>query len=276
MSSDDRISIRSQTLPHEIVSARDRQHELDAANEVMVAARIEAYLQVIAAVLDTLRDQHKRVVEETNFEPLGKTRQSAAWLLAGRCISLGYAVVVCLRAGLTADAAPLVRTLHEASGALRIMMNGDETTLHRKWLRDGYFSPKDLRLAQKRMEDSAAVEMLKEGIAPPGRTDELGSLVYDQWSRIAHNRRSSILESYQATLREFAYGAHPDPLLRGVWTWYGAQVVHEVTVTVGGMLAKVFGQALWIAYVEPAIGALYRLERKHPLNPSALGLKESR
>lgn len=263
-------------MPGEVVAARDRQHEVDAAHEAMLAPRIEAHLQVLTAVLDTLRDQHKRVVEETNFEPLEKTRQSAAWLLAGRCISLGHAVVVCLRASLTTDVAPLARTLHEASGALRIMMNGDETKLHRKWLRDGYFSANDLRLAQKRMEDSAAVEMLKRGIAPPGRTDELESLVYGQWSRVAHNRRSGILESYQAALREFAYGAHPDPLFRGVWTGYGAHVVHEVTVTVGAMLAKVFGRPLWMAYIEPAISALDRLQREHPLNPSALGFEESR
>jgi hypothetical protein len=262
-------------LPDEVVSARERQHEADAAIEAIVTARIEAHLHVMAAVLDTLRDQHKRVVEETDFEPLEKTRQSAAWLIAGRCISLGYAIVVCLRAGVTTDVAPLVRTLHEANGALRIMMNADETKLHRKWLRDGYFSANDLRLAQKRMEDSAAVEMLMRGVAPPGRTDELDGLVYGQWSRIAHNRRSGILESYQAALREFAYGTHPDPLFRGVWAGYGAHVMHEVTITVGAMLTKVFGRHLWMAYIEPAISALDRLQREHPLNPSALGFKES-
>lgn len=232
-------------------------------------------LQGDEAVLDTLRDQHRRLVEETNFEPLQKTRHGGAWLLAGRCLSLGYAVLVALRAGLTTEVAPLARTLHEATGALRIMLDRDETVLHRKWLRDGYFSAKDLQLGQKRMEDRAAVDMLKRGTAPPGRTDELDHQLYGHWSRIAHNRRSGILESYQSDLREFAYGPHPAPLLRAVWTGYGTQLIYEVTVTVGAALARMFDANVWLARVEPAINALNRLQREQRLDPSALGFEGS-
>jgi hypothetical protein len=51
--------------------------------------------------------------------------------------------------------------------------------------------------------------------------------------------------------------------------------MHEVTITVGAMLTKVLGRHLWMAYIEPAISALDCLQREHPLNPSALGFKES-
>jgi hypothetical protein len=151
------------------------------------------------------------------------------------------------------------------------MLDAEETDLHRKWLRDGYFSPKDLQLAQRRMEDRAAAEMLKRGVAPPGRTHEFDHQLYGHWSRIAHNRRSGLLESYRPDLRAFAYGRHPDPLRRALWIGYATQVTREVAVTVGAALTKMLGPSVWASYVEPALDALGTLEGKHPLDPEALG-----
>ena len=271
MGDDDWVRIRTAPPSDEVVQARVRQRQINAENEASVRVRIDAHLKTVEAVLDTLRDQHQTLLERTDFDPLQKTRQGAAWLLAGRCLSLGYAVVASLRAGLTTDVAPLVRTLHEACGALRILLDSHESELHRRWLKNGYFKAKDLQQAQKRIEDRAAADMLKQGVKPPGRTDELDHDLYDQWSRIAHNRRSSILESYDTNLREFSYGAHADPLRRGVWVGYGTQVVHEVTATVGLALSKFYGPEVWAARVEPAISALDRVQRESPLDPDALG-----
>jgi hypothetical protein len=274
MRDDNWVQIRAVPLLDEVVQARVRQRQIDAENEAPIRARVDAHLKTAETVLDVLRDQHQSLLEETDFAPLQKTRPGAAWLLAGRCLSLGYAVVSSLCAGLTTDVAPLVRTLHEASGALRILLDNHESDLHRRWLKNGYFKVKDLQQAQKRIEDRAAVEMLKQGIQPPDRTDELDHDLYDQWSRIAHNRRSSILESYDSSLREFAYGAHTDPLRRGVWVGYGTQVVYEVTVTVGLALSKFNGLKVWAARVEPAISALDRVQRECPLDPDALGFEQ--
>jgi hypothetical protein len=155
------------------------------------------------------------------------------------------------------------------------MFDPEEAALQKKWLRDGYFSPNDLEKAQRRMEDRAAVQMLKEGVAPPGRTDELDHQLYGHWSRIAHNRRSGILENYRGDLREFAYGPHSDPLRRALWTGYGTQIIYEVTVTVGAALTKMLGPEMWHGRVEPAISALDRLQQEHPLGPQALGFAEA-
>lgn len=271
MFADDRVPVRKQPLSDDVALARSRHHEAEAANESVLTPRIRAHVDVAEAVLDSLREEHQRLVEETDFDPLQKTRQGAAWLIAGRCISLGYAVVLGLRAGQTTDVAPLARTLHEASGALRIMLDGEETDLHRKWLRDGYFTPKELQQAQKRIEDHTAADMLTRGVLPPGRTDGLDHQLYGQWSRIAHNRRSGIIESYRPDVRQFAAGPHSDALSRAVWTGYGTQVLYEVTVTVGAALAKMLGPRLWVARIEPAITALDRLQRDHPLDPDSLG-----
>jgi hypothetical protein len=270
----DPVRINRRELPENVAGARAAQREADSGNEAALASRVEAHLRISQAILDTLRDQHRRLVEETDFDPLQKTRPSAAWLLAGRVISLSYAIVVGLRSGLTTEVGPLARTLHEASAALRIMLDAEESALHRKWLRDGYFSPSDLEQAQRRMEDRAAVEMLRSGVAPPGRTDKLDHQLYGQWSKIAHNRRTGILENYRADLREFAYGPHPDPLRRALWVGYGTQIVSEVTVTVGAVLTKMLGPETWVNRVEPAISALGRLQRDQPLDPTALGFPE--
>jgi hypothetical protein len=269
------VRIQVQPVVETVMHARAGQRAADAKNAPLAESRIATHLAVAERVLDTLRDEHRRLVEETDFDPLQKTRQGAAWLLAGRCLSLGYSVVAALAAGLTTDMAPLARTLHEASGALRIMLDPDETALHGKWLRDGYLSAKDLVHAQKRMEDRSAVEMLKQGVAPPGRTDELDHQLYGHWSKIAHNRRSGILESYRSDLRDFAYGPHPDPLRRGVWTGYGTEVISELTVTVGAALAKMLGPSVWTGRIEPAIDALNRAKLQHPLDPTVLGFNDS-
>ncbi|MEX2193913.1 MAG: hypothetical protein WD844_01385 [Thermoleophilaceae bacterium] len=271
MFADDRVRIRRQPLSDDVKLARCRQDEADGANESLVTSRIRVHLEVTQAVLDSLREDHQLLVEETDFEPLQKTRQGAAWLIAGRCISLGYAVVLCVRAGLTTDIAPLARMLHEATGALRIMLDREETDLHRKWLRDGYFAPKELQKAQKRMEDRATADMLRHGVLPPGRTNDLDRQLYGHWSRIAHNRRSGIIESYRPDLRRFVAGPHSDALSRAVWAGYGTQVLYELTVTVGAALAKMLGPGLWVARIEPATTALDQIQRDHPLDPASLG-----
>lgn len=265
--------LRTQPLPATVMQARVKQREADTSNLPIVEPRIAAHLAVHDGILDSLRGEHARLVDETNFDPLRKTRQAAAWLLAGRCLSLGYGVTAMLRANLTTEVAPLARTLYEASGALRIMLDSAEPDLHRKWLGDGYFSPNVLERAQKRMEDRQAAAMLRHGVVPPGRTREDGHWLYGEWSRIAHNRRSGVLENYSPPLWEFAYGPHPDPLRRGLWTGYGSEVLYEVLLSVGAMLTKAHGPKMWMCRIEPAVDVLQRLREQHPLDPAALGFR---
>lgn len=269
--SDGRIRVRRRSIPETVLSARTEQRRADERNAASLRPRIEAHLRVAESVLATLGREHARWVDETNFDPLQNTKQSAAWLLAGRCLSLGYAVISGLRTGLTVEVAPLARAMHEASAGARIMLDGEETLLHAKWLRGSYFKPKDLDLAQKRMEQRQAESMIKQGFAPVGRTDDLDRRIYHEWSRIAHNVRSGILENYREDLRQLAIGPHPDSLRRGVWVGYGTQLMVEVTVTVGGTLAKLAGPDLWNARIEPALDAFGLLQRDHPLDPVALG-----
>jgi hypothetical protein len=117
--------------------------------------------------------------------------------------------------------------------------------MHRRWLKDSYFSPKLLDGATTRMEHRMTAEMIRQGHAPPGRTDALDRKLYGEWSRIAHNRRSGVLESFHGDLRQFAYGVKNDPLCRGVWAGYGTQVITEITVTVGAALTKMLGPVAW-------------------------------
>lgn len=265
------MRVRVQELSDEVSAARVRQRGADERNDSLVSQRIAAHLRAHETVLDGLRDAHRATIERTDFDPEQRTRQGAAWLLAGRCVSLGYALVALLRSGIAVEIAPTARTLHECSSALRIMLESEEHELHRRWLRDGYFSPKMMEQATQRIEQRTAIEMIKQGQAPPGRTDELDRKLYDEWSRIAHNRRSGILDGYRPDLREFVYGAEAEPLRLGVWVGYGTQVLSEVTVTVGATLTKMHGREIWTTLVEPLVRVLQRSQRVHPLDPETLG-----
>lgn len=271
MNDDSRINVRRQTLTEAVLTTRSSQRSADLRNHPIVKARVEMHLGAAEGILNEFRDTHQRVLDVTDFDPLAKTRQGAAWLLAGRSLSLAYTLLSTSRAGFTADMAPGARTLQEATGAIRIMLDPAEELLHRKWLKDGYFTPTDLRRAQERIEDRQAVAMLKSGFAPPGRTHDLDKALYDQWSKITHNRRSGIAESYSPELREFSYGTRVDPLRWAVWVGYATQVQVEVVLTVGALLTKIFGQNCWLELVEPSLARIADVQEKYPLDPVALG-----
>jgi hypothetical protein len=233
---------------------------------------VEGHLRVQEQAVNTLIEAHQDIIDVYDaLDPQAKDQAAAAWLLAGRCLSLARSLTIMLRAGLTTDISPAARTPHEAGAALRVVAEGGDRTFLDKWLGDSYFSAKKLETAEHELETRIAAEMLKQGVRPPGRTTGFSKQIYGTWSKIAHNRRTGVLESYSPDLRQMAYGAHPDPLMRAVWVGYGTQLMVEVVVSVGMALAKFLGPAFWAAKVEPAVNGLNLALTRLPLGPEDLG-----
>ncbi len=264
------MRVRRHPLPVEVIAARDERRRVNAASERIVAPRIAAHLRVAQVVLDALQGEHRRLADQTNLDPLSKTRQAAAWLLAGRCLSMCDAIVAVLRAGLTIEISPLARTLHEACATLFIMLDSNETKLHQQWLRDGYFRPTTFREAEKRNRERKAIQMPGRGLAPIDSIDKPDNPIYHELSRLAHNRRSGILESYRPDLRELVSGSQADLLAHGVWVGCGTMTLFEGTLTVEISLTTMLGHKFRLPSGETIFGSFFDVEKDHPLDPTSL------
>jgi hypothetical protein len=259
-------------IPVEVLTARTNAKSAAEQNARALEPRIAGHLRVQHEVIATLIEAHQDIIDQNDtLDPTEKNQAAATWLLAGRCLSMSQSLTIMLEAGLTTDIAPVARTLHEAGAALRVIAEGGDQAFVTRWLRDGYFSPEKLERAEHELETRMATEMLKQGHPLPGRTTQLSKQIYGTWSKIAHNRRSGILESYSSQLRQMAYGPHQDPLLRAVWVGYGSQLLVEVVLTVGMALTKFLGQVFWITKVEPAVNGLNLAMNRLSLGPEDLG-----
>jgi hypothetical protein len=241
-------------------------------NGSAVQARVDGHLRAQEQAVHTLIEAHQDILDDHDaLDPEAKSQAAAMWLLAGRCLSLARSLTIMLRAGLTTDISPTARTLHEAGAALRVVAEGEDRAFIDRWLGDSYFNAKKLETAEHEVETRLVVEMLKQGVRPPGRTTGFSKQLYRTWSKITHNRRTGVLESYSPALRQMAYGAHPDPLMHAVWVGYGTQLIVEVVLTVGMALTKFLGPGFWVAKVEPAITGLNLALTRLPLGPEELG-----
>jgi hypothetical protein len=180
------------------------------------------------------------------------------------------AIVAVLRAGLTIEISPLARTLDEACAALFIMLDGSETKLHQQWLRDGDFRPTTLMEAEMRSRTRKAAQMLGEGLSAPDRTDKSDDPIYHEWSRVTHNRRSSILESYRPDLRELVCGSQSDLLSHAVWVGIATHVFFRGTLTVEISLTTMLGHEFRLPSGETIFGSFFDVEKDHPLDSTSL------
>jgi hypothetical protein len=122
------------------------------------------------------------------------------------------------------------------------------------------------------METRQAERMVKVGDKPPGRTDELDAQLYHHWSEFAHNKRSSIIESYSIDQKRFVHGGEADTVACAIWVGYGTQVLCDVVNSIGLALCKLLGTFdFWQAAVEPAIEQMQTAELRQPLDPVSLG-----
>lgn len=209
------------------------------------------------------------MVEATDFRPEDDTHPAAAWMMAGRCLSLGRALLTLLEAGHGPEIVPTARALHEASRLLAAMVDPAEGELTDRWLADEWIRPKVMSEAEQRGQTRMAEEMIRNGERPPERTHELTKKLYSGLSAIAHHSRSGFIGDFNETLRRFEYGPHESPLRRAAWQMQADEFLHDAMLAVGLMVAKVYGPRFWIEEVEPSLASIRDLTSREPLLPEA-------
>lgn len=197
-------------LREEEQSARDSGREMDAALESLVRPRIAAHISACRQALDVIEHELDRMIDSLSIDPTERTRAAALWLLLGRCVGQQRAVLLLVEHGMAVESRPLDRTVKEMTNVVKaIAAEGPAAEkIARQWLADGqaYVKAQAGRHGmtlpfQDREKQAEAFKHL--GVAGLSAADKS---VYDDLSRAAHGRRSSVLESYYAPTGHMARG----------------------------------------------------------------------
>lgn len=265
-----RVEIRQRPLPDEVVDARARFGELAEKLGPEIEPRIQRRHELHRSILDVMCEAHADFVDRTDFDPEADTRQGAAWMMAGRCLSLAGTLLGLLEQGYGPEIVPTARSLHEASRLLAVLLDSSETELADRWLAGEWVRPKAMSQAEERGQTRMAEEMIRAGIAPPGRTHELTKDVYSALSNVAHHSRAGFSGDFNRTVRRFQYGPHASPLRRAAWQQQADEILYDAVLSVGLLLTKCFGPGFWTEQVEPALDAIRTARAREPLLPDEL------
>jgi hypothetical protein len=208
--------------------------ELDALYQPAIEALIDALAEEVEGVIH----MHRLIADRTDLELKAETRWAAIWELSGRCLAICRVVLHDLRGGFGSEAAGNARALWEASILLAAVAFHEEEQLLRRWLAGEYVRPFEARAAVERKEALAREGMEAEGVGP---TAELGEKIYDLLSQPAHHRRGGFPESIQVDAREFAYGPHPDAVVRADYLNYVGHLIEIALINVITSLADLIG-----------------------------------
>jgi hypothetical protein len=240
------VPIRMRELPVEVAQARLEAAADDAANEKVAQARIEAVLTACKLVAQDLEALHRSYADITDLDLIGYSRASAIWLLSGRTLGLLRALLVQIEAGICNEAGITGRAIHEASRVLFAFSVPDAGDVVRLWLDDegrhGYVKQSTAREAEERFETALADSMERAGLPRVASTKEMTEQLYDLMSRVAHNRRSSCVNSVWEPGRRMIYGWHPSAIRRAGNAAWAASMTAEVVNSVGGALSGLYSQ----------------------------------
>jgi hypothetical protein len=259
--------VQSCDLPEEVarlrVIARAHQAQLDLQLQPLIDAHMEVYDVAIEMLVAT----HREIADRTDLDLGGETRWAAMWQLAGRCIAISRVVLHDLRGGFASEAIATMRSLHEATQLLAAIAFHEEEETVRRWLAGDWIRPREAREVHGRKQALADERMRELGIEPEhGNVAELGQQLYSALSGPAHHERGSFGESVAPSLREFAYGPHPDAATRATHVEYGGHLLEEALIVVGDAFADMLGRHYYVQAVRPLQEAMERVRREAPLS----------
>jgi hypothetical protein len=255
-------------LPSAVDQARRDAALRDAANAERLRASIDAHLDTCDAVLDEMASDHQAIADQVDFALDGDTRYAVVWQIAGRSIGFSRGFVALLRAGFTAEAWALGRTLHECNRLVDAFEDPDDgDALVARWLADtekGHVRPRDARDAERRADQRHHDAMVKAGYPPVGPTAPLTSVLYRELSQTAHHRRRAVQSFVDGDLHTMIRGPHPDWRVRAAYVRTGSDLVEESVLAVGHALGRFTGST---AYLVERLMPLQ--ERLHAVRASA-------
>jgi hypothetical protein len=259
------------STPSDVRRARQKFAQANEANRSILEPLIQVHLTAYDAALIELEAAHRLVADETALALDAETREAALWLVTGRCIGLARAAYALASAGYAVETVPVLRSLHEAVRLLSVFALPGEDALVARWLRGRNVSRGDIMAASHRQEEAARVEMIREGVAPPGTTRSHFEGQYGRWSEFAHHRRRHLLDQVAARDRIMAVGPHPDWRARAAAVDHFGWSVMELVTVGGSALARLLGPEWFSDRFQPTGRALNELKDRVPLGDIAAG-----
>jgi hypothetical protein len=227
-------------LPDEVNALREIAAADFAKRERELQPHIDAHIAVYASEVEKLKNAHANIASGTDLVIGAKTRWSAIWELAGRCIAEIELLLHALRGGFAMGASANVRAMFEAMYLLGAVAFDDATA--ERWLSGKEVRPKKARAVMVKKQALAHTRAKAAGIEPVGDIAETGGWIYQHFSQYAHHLRGSIIESTSLERREFAYGPHPDPAKRGRETEEIGHLIETALIVIADTLADLVGR----------------------------------
>ena len=235
-------------------------------------AATQAHLMVLGALLNTIVEDHAGIADRFDIDLAADTRWAAAWIMAGRSLSLGVALLALLRVGNLAGAAPVARTMHEANRLLDAFVDQEETALLRRWLADERITPGETRAAVGRAIERELERIRETGIEiePEGDPTQLSTEIYRILSKPAHNQRSGVMEQVSPDLRRFMYHAAPDAQSLAASIAVYETMLIDTASAVGDLLSRWHDGPYYTWRVKPLLDHLVEVGQAFPLDRPAI------
>ncbi len=254
--------------------ARASGREIDAALEPIVRPRIAAHISACRQALDVIERELDRLADTLSIDPTARTRAAALWLLLGRCVGQQRAVLLLAEHGMAVEGRPLDRTVKEMANLVKAMAADGQPAekLARQWLADGqsYVKAQAGRRgmtlpSQDREKEAAAFKHL--GVESLSAADKN---VYDDLSRAAHGRRSSMLDSFYAPTRHMARGTRYALLDQAKAVEWASSSTSGVVLAASAMLLPFYGQEYVERHVLCLGVAIDAIRDTQPLDSDAI------
>lgn len=206
-----------------------------------------------------------------SIDPTASTRAPALWLLLGRCVGQQRAVLLLAEHGMAVEGRPIDRAIKEMTNLIKAMGAAGPLAekLARQWLADGEAYVK----AQASRRGTAAAFKNTEKEAEAFRhlglksLDEADKTAFNDLSRAAHGRRSSMLESsYYTPTRQMARGAGYPLLDQAIAVEWASVTTNGVVLAASAMLLGFYGQEYVETNVLCLITGINAIRQTHPLD----------
>lgn len=261
---------RPKRLSAAVVAARDHGARANVANQRVLDAQIEAHLTAYRAAFDELEAAHRVVSDGTDLDLGASTRQAALWLMSGRCIAQGRAVLHLLSGGFANEVPVLLRQLYESTRLLDAFAMTDEEAIVRKWLGNEHVSQGEAARTLDRVHSEMRLQMVRAGAAPPRDVTSDLHRQYGHLSEYAHNRYSRVVNTVAIAERRMPIGAHPEWTVRAAAIGDSGQFLIGTVTVVGHALSMILGAAWFQDRFNPTFHALVELGQRIPLDAASL------
>lgn len=241
--------------------------------EAIVRPRIAAHISACRQALDAIESELDRLTDTLDIDPTAGTRAAALWLLLGRCVGQQRAVLLLAEHGMAVEGRPLDRTVKEMTNFVKAMAADGQPAekLARQWLADGAYVKAQagrrgmtLPFEHREKEAEAFRHLGVESLDAADKT------VYDDLSRAAHGRRSSVLESFYPTTRHMARGGRYPLLDQVKAVEWASSTTSGVVLAAGVMLLGFYGLEYVTTNVLCLSTAINAIQDTQPLDSEAI------